>query len=61
MTGEDIEECFEMLERQGDGLEVLVRDLLDLSMIEHGEAEPRRAVRPGRALDHPGDRGRAAA
>ncbi len=38
MTGEDIEECFEMLERQGDGLEALVRDLLDLSMIEHGEA-----------------------
>ena len=39
MTGDDIEECFEMLERQGDGLEALVRDLLDLSMIEHGEAD----------------------
>ena len=38
MTDDDIEECFEMLERQGDGLEALVRDLLDLSMIEHGEA-----------------------
>jgi PAS domain S-box-containing protein len=39
MTREEIEECFEMLERQGEGLEILVRDLLDLSLIEHGEAE----------------------
>ena len=61
MTREEVEECFEMLERQGEGLEVLVRDLLDLSLIEHGEADLDAHVRPGRALDHPGDRGRAAA
>ena len=39
MTPEEVEECFEMLERQGESLEVLVRDLLDLSLIEHGEAD----------------------
>ena len=39
MTLEEVEECFEMLERQGESLEVLVRDLLDLSLIEHGEAD----------------------
>ena len=39
MTSAEVEECFEMLERQGQSLEVLVRDLLDLSLIEHGEAD----------------------
>ena len=35
MTAAEIEECFDMLERQGANLEVLVGDLLDLSQLEH--------------------------
>jgi PAS domain S-box-containing protein len=35
MTPEEIADCFEMLDRQGTNLEALVRDLLDLSRIEH--------------------------
>jgi PAS domain S-box-containing protein len=40
MTEPEIEECFDMLERQGENLEVLVRDLLDLSQIEHEAPGP---------------------
>jgi PAS domain S-box-containing protein len=40
MTPEEIDECFDMLERQGERLETLVRDLLDLSRIEHDDVQP---------------------
>ena len=37
LTADEVAECFDMLDRQGRHLEALVKDLLDLSSIEHGE------------------------
>jgi PAS domain S-box-containing protein len=37
MTPDEIDDCFDMLERQGENLEALVNDLLDLSRLEHGD------------------------
>jgi PAS domain S-box-containing protein len=36
MTADEVEQCCEILERQGRHLEALVADLLDLTTIEHG-------------------------
>ena len=38
MTADEVAECFAMLERQGESLEALVKDLLDLSQLEHGDS-----------------------
>jgi PAS domain S-box-containing protein len=46
MTPEEITDCFEMLDRQGANLEALVRDLLDLSRIEHDDDDVPREVVP---------------
>ena len=39
MTAIELEECFDMLERQGENLDGLVSELLDLSRIEHGDVD----------------------
>ena len=39
MTATELEECFDLLQRQGENLEGLVNELLDLSRIEHGDVD----------------------
>jgi PAS domain S-box-containing protein len=39
MTAAELEECFDMMQRQGENLEGLVNELLDLSRIEHGDVD----------------------
>ena len=41
MTADEVEQCCEILERQGRHLEALVADLLDLTTIEHGAVDAR--------------------
>jgi signal transduction histidine kinase len=41
MTADEVEQCCEILERQGRHLESLVADLLDLTTIEHGVVDAR--------------------
>jgi len=39
MTTTELEECFDMLQRQGENLDGLINELLDLSRIEHGDVD----------------------